>query len=113
MKAINLSRNACLAQNLELADSSWSRMKGLLGRRRLPEGCGLLITRCNAIHMFFMHFSIDVVFLDSSDHAVGLVRSIPPFAMSPVFWKAVKALELPAGVIDSTRTEVGDSIAIS
>jgi len=37
-------------------------MKGLLGRRELPDGEGILLRPCASIHMFFMRFAIDAVF---------------------------------------------------
>lgn len=95
-------------ENLEVADTSWSRMKGLLGRKSLAKDAGLLITKCNSIHMFFMKFALDVIFLDSTNKVVGLVKNIPPFALSPIFWNANKAIELAAGIIENTETKIGD-----
>ena len=63
--------------------------------------------------MFFMRFPIDAAFLDSANIVVGLVRRIPPFALSPIFWKAVKVLELPAGTIDTTGTKLGDQLRLT
>lgn len=100
-------------ENLEVADTSWLRMKGLLGRESLANGAGLLITKCNSIHMFFMKFALDVIFLDSTDQVVGLVKNIPPFALSPLFWNANKAIELAAGTIETTETKIGDRFSFS
>lgn len=113
MKAYNLSRQTLVAKKLEVADTTWLRMKGLLGRKALASQEGLLITRCNSIHMFFMQFSIDAVFLDRNNCVVGLVSSIAPFSLSPVFWKACKVLELPEGGINLSCTELADRIEIS
>ena len=87
-------------------------MKGLLGREALLEGEALVITRCNSIHMFFMRFSIDVVFVDVKWQVVGLVRGIRPFALSPIFWKAVAAIELPAGSIDRQGLALGQHLQL-
>lgn len=111
MKAINISQNIVVVENLEVADTSWLRMKGLLGREGLSVGSGLLITKCNSIHMFFMKFPLDVIFLDDVNKVVGLVKNIPPFALSPIFWKAKKAIELTAGTIDRTNIKVGDGFS--
>src|ERR1051325_378188 len=46
-----------------IADRALPRMKGLLGRRSLPPGEGILITPAPSIHTWFMRFPIDVVFL--------------------------------------------------
>ena len=87
-----------------------SRMKGLLGRTALGEGEALVITQCNSIHMFFMRFAIDVIFVDRAWTIVGLVRNIRPFAVSPIFWKAAAAIELPSGIIDCQGIQLGHEV---
>ena len=110
MKALNQTQNSVISQSIELADTPWLRMKGLLGRANLPQGQALLITHCNSIHMFFMKFPIDALFLDRTDRVVGAVKTIKPFAISPVFWTADKVLELPAGTIALQNIAVGDQL---
>ena len=78
----------------EVARSFWARARGLIGRRDLPPGRGILILRCNAIHTFFMRFAIDATFLDRQDNVVKVVRNIRPW--HPFVWggwRAVKVLE--------------------
>lgn len=104
----NLSRNKILADNIEKADTPPKRMKGLLGRSGLAAGEGLLISPCQSVHMLFMKFPIDVVFLDRAGLVVGLCVNLQPFQFSPVFWKSACALELAAGTIQSTGTQTGD-----
>ena len=82
----------------EVARSFLSRAVGLIGRKGLPPGEGLLILRCNAIHTFFMRFPIDATFLDSQDRVVRVVRNIRPW--HPFVWggwRARKVLETAAG----------------
>lgn len=112
MKVLNLTKNTTIAVHAELASSPWSRMKGLLGRSSLPENTALIITRCNSIHMFFMKFPIDVIFVNQENVVVGLVRNILPFRLSRIFWRAKDAIELPCGVIENTQTRVGDKLSI-
>ena len=81
----------------EVARSFWARARGLIGRRGLPPGQGLLILRCNAIHTFFMRFAIDATFLDKHDQVVKVVRNIRPWRLC--VWggrRACKVLETPA-----------------
>ena len=81
----------------EVARSLAARMKGLIGRRGLPPGRGLLILRCNAIHTLFMRFPIDAVFYDRHGRAVKTVRNIRPWRF--FIWggfRAVKVLETEA-----------------
>ncbi len=108
----NITRQTIIATHVDIADHAWTRMKGLLGRADLPQNHALVITHCNSIHMMFMAFAIDVIFIDKNNHVVGLTAHIPPFAFSPIFWKSTCAIELPPGTIQATQTHVGDSIQI-
>ncbi|MBF0594078.1 MAG: DUF192 domain-containing protein [Candidatus Omnitrophica bacterium] len=106
----NVSNRSIIADKVELADDPFSRMKGLLGRQGLGQGEALVITQCNSIHMFFMRFAIDAVFVDRSWQVVGLVRGIKPFGLSPVFWKASAVIELTPGSIDRCGLQPGTHI---
>ena len=108
MQIINKTQGTVLASKVFLAKGFWARTRGLLGKKALAPGEALVIFYCQAIHMFFMRFSIDVVFVDKTQRVVGLVRGIKPFCMSPVFFKAFWAIELEAGAIERTRTALGD-----
>ena len=79
-----------------VAASSFSRMKGLLGRSELRSGEGLLLRPASAIHTFFMRFPIDAVFLDREWRVVGIADDVAPWRTAAR--KGAKAvLELPAG----------------
>jgi hypothetical protein len=93
-----------------MADSFVTRLRGLLLSPKLKQGEGLIISPCNAIHMFGMLYAIDAVFVDKERTVVGMVKSIWPMALSPVFKKAHSTIELPTGTISATKTEAGDSI---
>ena len=112
MKVINTTRRAVISEHLTVAGTFWARLAGLLNRKSLPQGEGLLIINCQAIHMFFMKFSIDAIFIDKNHSVVGLVENIKPFEMSSFFWKANGVIELPVGTIQKSRTEVGDVLEI-
>ena len=77
-----------------VARSFAERAKGLIGTKDLPDGEGLLILKCNAIHTWFMSFPIDAVFLDKNDRVVKTVRGIRPWRLMVWGgWRAVKVLE--------------------
>jgi len=107
-----------LAANIESADGLWAKFMGLMGRSGLPPGAGLWLPDSNGIHMMFMRFPIDAVFVgrpgpDGSRAVVSLHRRLRPW--TGVVWYVRGAhgvVELPAGAIDSSGTEVGDRIAI-
>ena len=79
-----------------LADSMWSRSKGLLGRSSLAEDEGILLRPGGSIHMFFMRFPIDAVFLDRELRVLRVVADLKPWRMASKR-RAKAVLELPAG----------------
>lgn len=82
----------------EVARSLPARMRGLMWRRKLPAGEGMLILKCNAIHTCFMRFAIDAVFLDGDDRVVKVVRGIRPWRLFVWGgWRARKVLETASG----------------
>lgn len=95
-----------------MADTAVSRLVGLLKHKFLPPNAGMIITQCRSIHMFFMRFAIDVIFVDRNYRVVGLVENIRPFRLSPYFWRASCAIELPVGTIVASKTRVGDQLVL-
>lgn len=85
------------------------RMRGLLGRRELPEGEGILLRHAGSIHTFFMRFPIDAVFLDREHTVVKVAADVPP-------WRAVgqkgarSVLELAAGEAGRRGIRVGERL---
>lgn len=110
MKIFNKTRNTVIAQNAILADTFWARMKGLLGRDTISAEEALVITKCQSIHMFFMRFAIDAIFVDKKGRVVGLAERIKPFRLSPLFFRSEYVVELKAGTVEATKTSVGDQI---
>ncbi len=110
MIILNSSKDTTIATDAKTADTFITRMVGLLKHEKLDRGEGLLITHCNSLHMFFMKFAIDVIFIDKSNQVVGVVENIKPSRLSKVYWKAASAIEVPIGVIGDSKTSVGDTI---
>jgi len=78
------------------AESPLHRMRGLLGRRSLEPGEGILLRPAGSIHTAFMRFAIDAVFVDADGRVVRVVDSLPPWRAAGA--KGAKAVvELPAG----------------
>jgi len=113
VRVVNATRNLVLAERAELASGPWQRMVGLLGRDRLEEGEGLILQSCNAIHTCFMRFAIDVIFLDKQGRVVRLFPEMVPFRFSPLVFRAHSAVELPAGTIARSGTEVEDHLVLA
>ena len=116
--ARNLDRGAVLAERLETAASLWGKFMGLMGRPSLADGAGLWLPASNGIHMMFMRFPIDAVFVSRPDgNGVRRVRSVHRglrawTGLVPLVRGADGVLELPVGTIDVTGTAVGDRVEI-
>lgn len=108
---VNLSSERVVCERGLVADHALSRMWGLLGRRHLPAGEGLLLEPAPAIHTAFMRFPIDVVFLDAHLRVIKIVEALPP-------WRSVAArharavLELAAGEARRRGVTLGDRLDI-
>lgn len=105
----NQTRGTTLAQEADIADTSATRRRGLLGRSSLAPGEGLWIVPCQGVHCWGMRFPIDVVYIDRDRKVKKLRRAMQPWGLSFCV-TAHSVLELPAGVIDQTRTERGDQL---
>ena len=111
-RVINLTKNTVVAQNVQVADNLFSRMRGLLGRKSLNPQEGLILRPCNSIHTFFMRFPIDVVFLDRYDLVIKVYHSLSAWRISRTFFRSAMCLELPAGALTQSRTQEGDRLQI-
>ena len=113
-QAFNKTRQAYLATALAIADTHWTRLRGLLGvrSRDFRNGSGLWIVPCNGVHTLGMGFPIDVVYLDDAKTVIHIQGDLPPWRFAPVRRRAASVLELPCRTAAETRTEVGDKIEI-
>ena len=87
----------------EIADTFWSRLEGLLGKK---TGILLLIP-CRQVHSFFMRFTFDAIFLDKDNMVIEIVR-MRPFRISPYVNRARAVLEMP----DAGLIQRGDTLEI-
>lgn len=101
-----------LTDQLILAETLFSRSKGLLGRRELPDNEMLWINRCNSIHTFFMKFTIDCVFLDRTLKVISIKRNVKPWKIIWPQWGASSVIEMKAGDIDRLSLKVGDQLYV-
>jgi uncharacterized protein len=101
-----------LGDQVGVADTSLTRFVGLMGRRSLAPGQGLLIRPSSGVHTFWMRFSIDVLLLDKEHRVLSVFGNLRPYRMTSINWKAASALELPAGTIAATDTHPGDLLKL-
>lgn len=94
-----------------VADSIWLRTKGLLGRASLPDGEGILLRPGSSIHMFFMRFPIDAVFVDRELRVLRVKANLAPWRIASK--RGAKAvLELPAGTCERRGVREGDHLVL-
>jgi uncharacterized membrane protein (UPF0127 family) len=116
--ARNLTRGTVLAESVEHATGLWAKFKGLMGRPSLAAGSALWLPGSNGIHMMFMRFPIDAVFLGDPDIAgarpvVSVHERLPAWrGLVPLVRGAHGVLELPIGTVAATGTAIGDRIAL-
>ena len=90
-----------LGEKIHLADSFWLRLKGLLGKKALERGSGLLLRPCRQVHTWFMAFPLDIIFLDKEGQIVELIRGLGPGQVSPLVVRSQQVLEMPVGTIEA------------
>ena len=108
----NVTRGTLVADRARVATSMVDRTVGLLRTPVLHPGEGLLIERSPSIHMFFMRYPIDAVFLRADGRVAKVVSKLKPWRV--VWWArgARDCLELPAGTAASSATQVGDEVRV-
>jgi len=112
--AFNRTRRTYLATALSVADTHWSRLRGLMGTAAADfrAGQGLWIVPSHGVHTFAMRFPIDVLYLDGNKFVVHVEQNLKPWRVAPVRARAASVLELPTETLRSTGTVLGDEIEI-
>jgi uncharacterized protein len=114
--ARNVTTEHLLAARVETAAGLWAKFMGLMGRPSLAAGDALWLPDSNGIHMMFMRFPIDAVFLgaagsDGNRTVLAVHPHLPAWrGLVPLVRGAKGVIELPAGTIAATRTTVGDRV---
>lgn len=111
LRAINVSKDGIvLAEQVEWAGTGPQRRHGLLGRSNLAPEEGMYVAPTQWIHTFRMKFAIDIAFMDHNGRVLTVHYALKPNRLSKISLRAVGALELSAGRLRATNTEVGDII---
>jgi uncharacterized membrane protein (UPF0127 family) len=94
-----------------LATTMWPRMKGLLGRNELPPGDGIYLSPASSIHMFFMRFAIDAVFVDRELVVRKVARDLKPWRIASARGSR-SVIELASGEADRRGIEPGQRLEL-
>src|SRR5204863_8211201 len=103
------SDGAVVCERCVVADTMFRRMRGLLGRRELPRGEGMLIRPAPSVQTFFMRFPIDVVFLSRRGDVLKVSEDVRPWRAAAAR-RAHSTLELPAGEARRRGIETGQRL---
>ena len=90
-----------------VADSFLTRFAGLMFQQKLPAATGLFLAPCNSVHMCFMRFAIDVVYLDKEYKILKVVKNLKPWIGLSMCSNAWATIELAAGEAEHCGCEVG------
>ena len=93
--------------HIEVADSFCTRLRGLMGCKAIPSGTGLLIAPCNSIHMCFMRFAIDAIYIDRDYRVIKVVKGLRPWLGLSMCWNAWAVIEVCAGEADCYNIRPG------
>jgi uncharacterized membrane protein (UPF0127 family) len=112
--AFNRTRQSFLATELAVANTHWTRLRGLMGTvpGQFRLGHGLWIVPCHGIHTMAMRFPIDVVYLSPDKVVIHLEENVKPWRITPVLMEAATVLEVPSHTVWNTGTTLGDQIEI-
>jgi len=111
-RVANRTRGSVAVERCRVARSLRDRTVGLLGTPSVAAGEGLWIERSPSIHMFFMRYPIDAVFVDRDRRVVRVVERLRPWRIVAWVRGAQDCLELPAGAARGAGIQVGDELAL-
>ena len=95
-----------------IANSFFTRLAGLMFRKKLPKATALLLTSCNSVHMCFMRFAIDVIYVDQEYKVIKVVENLKPWIGLSICSKAWATLEMTAGEAERCGLAVGKKLII-
>jgi hypothetical protein len=108
----NATRGQQVADRVMLADTWWARLRGMMGRPEPANGEGMLLSPCQSVHMYWMKYPLDVAFLAADGRVVEAYHGLQPSNRSRWHRDAHQALELRAGALAETGTEVGHRLEL-
>jgi len=106
----NKGRNELVLNNVMIAGNFFDKLFGLIFKKRLKNGEGLLIENCRSIHTFGMRYRIDAVYLNGDNMVLAIFQDIKPFRVTPLIKNASKVLEVRSKTIKHASLKVNDLV---
>lgn len=111
-KALIIKNNRIITDNAEIADSFFSRFRGLMFRKSIESDYALHIKPCNQIHTFNMKFPIDVVYLSKDGTIVEIHENVMPNRICKTVKRAESVIEINASISSKLGIFKGDMLEI-
>ena len=108
----NQTRECFLSLGVAPANTTFTRLKGLIGKLRLKVDEGLWVVPSCGIHTMGVLFPLDLIYVDQNHQVVHVIEHFPRFRISPLKTQAASVLELPTHTIYSSQTQPGDQLVI-
>jgi uncharacterized membrane protein (UPF0127 family) len=108
----NQTRECFLSLGVTPANTTFARLKGLIGRLKLRIDEGLWVVPSCGIHTMGVLFPLDLIYLDENLRVIHVIEHFPTFRISPLRTQATSVLELPTHTIYSSQTQPGDQLLI-
>jgi len=112
VQLINVRNLKVVGHSVWQATTFWTRLRGLLGRKKIAPGEGIWLIPCRQVHMFGMRYPLSVWFLDQTGMVCAIIDELEPGAVTPRYLNAESVLEFPAGWAKETDTHEGDRLMI-
>lgn len=113
MKLIVKNSGQILANHVSIADTIYTRCMGLLGKSSWNTFDCLWLTPCNSIHMWFMKFPIDVIFVNQDLVIKQMLHSVKPWQNPIIEATAHSVFELPAGTLSKDLVSLGSELLLT
>lgn len=97
---------------IKIAKNFFERLIGLIGKKNLQHNTGLLIAPCNSIHMFFMRFSIDAIYIDKNFVIKKIVHNLKTWTGISICLNAWGVVEVAAGEAERLNLKVGEKLEV-
>jgi len=113
LTVLNLDSGETIANDVRCSLSFFSRLKGLIGKKRIKENEGLFIPNCSSIHSIFMRCNIDIIFLDKNFRITKTVRNIKPYRIVMGTFHTSHVIELQSNKLENYSCQIGNQIKLS
>ena len=110
-KCVLFVNNIEIGDNIKIADTFFTRLNGLMFKKTLEKNEGLIINPCNSIHMCFMNFPLDILFITKDNVICDFIENIKPWKISKIYFNAEYVIELPAGTIKAKNIKKNQKIS--